>query len=213
MLKFAYLLTLVFMIIFNFYLIIINRKKCPKKVKIFFNITLVLLFIRYIAILLGTIIDSQALIYFLRPTILLNYSTIPLIALGTEYIFLRDEERKFDYNFIFMIILLILYIGEIYLYRIGININNLFGFVITFRESLTPNLIYLIIIASISVVSLVYADKPFCNKLGMKLLTISLIVTIAEFIIFLGGLKIFPYPFIGDILILLMNFKAIKTFK
>ena len=70
-----------------------------------------------------------------------------------------------------------------------------------------------IIIASIAIVSLLCVDKPFCNKLGMKLLTISLMISILEFILFLGGMKLFPYTFIGEILILLMSFKAIKTFK
>lgn len=213
MLNFAYLLTLVFIIIFIFYLIMINRNKCPKKVKVFFNMTFVLLVIRYITVLLGTLIESQSIIYILRTMVLLNYSLIPLVALGTAYIFLRNEDTKFDYNFIFMLILLLLYVGELYLYKVNISINNSFGFIINFKNNLTPNLIYLIVIAAIAIVSLLSIDKPFCNKWGMKLLTISLMITIAEFILFLGGIKFFPYPLIGEILILLMSFKAIKTFK
>ncbi|WP_302670350.1 hypothetical protein [uncultured Clostridium sp.] len=112
-----------------------------------------------------------------------------------------------------MSILLLLYVSELYLYKVNISINNSFGFIINFKDSLTPNLIYLIIIASIAIVALLCGDKPFCNKWGMKLLTISLMLTIAEFILFLGGIKFFPYPLIGEILILLMSFKAIKTFK
>ena len=213
MLNFAYLLTLIFIIIFILYLLIINKNKCPKKVKTFFCITFALLFMRYIAVLIGTLIESQTIVYFLRGFILLNYPAIPLVALGTAYIFLRNEGTTFDYNFIFMAILLLLYIGELYLYKVNININNSFGFIITFKNSLTPNLIYLIIIASIAIVALLCVDKPYCNKWGMKLLTISLMITIAEFIIFLGGIKVFPYPFIGDILILLVNYKALRSFK
>ena len=144
MLNFAYLLTLIFIITFILYLIMINRNKCPKKVKIFFNITFVLLVIRYITVLLGTLIESQSIIYILRTMVLLNYSLIPLVALGTAYIFLRNEDTKFDYNFIFMLILLLLYVGELYLYKVNISINNSFGFIINFKDSLTPNLIYLI---------------------------------------------------------------------
>ena len=213
MLNFAYLFILIFIIILILYLLIINSKKCPTKVKRFFYITFVLLFIRYIAVLIGTLIESQAIVYLLRPLILLNYCAMPLVALAVAYIFLRNEDTPFDYNFIFMSILMLLYVGEVYLYKINISINNIFGFIITFKNSLTPNLIYLIIMASVAVVSLLCVDKPFCNKWGMRLLTISLMVTIVEFILFLGGIKILPYPFIGEILILLMSFKAIKTFK
>lgn len=98
MLNFAYLLTLIFIIVFTLYLLVINRNKCPKKVKIFFYITFVLLLTRYMAVLIGTLIDSQSIIYFLRPLVLLNYSAIPLVALGTAYIFLRNEDTTFDYN-------------------------------------------------------------------------------------------------------------------
>lgn len=213
MLSFSYILTLIFIIIFILYLIGININKCPRKVKIFFSIAFILLFIRYIAILLGALIDSQAIIYCLRPIVLLNYSLTPLLALCTAYIFLRNEDTPFNYNFIFMVILLLLYVWEVYIYKINISINNSFGFIINFKESLKPDLIYLIVISSIAIVSLLCVEKPFCNKLGMRLLTISLMITITEFILFLGGIKILPYPFIGEILILLMSFKAIKTFK
>lgn len=213
MLSFFYLLTLIFIIIFILYLTIMNRKRCPKKVKSFFYIAFIFLLIRYISILIGNLIDSQGIVYLLRHLTLLNYCVIPLLALVSTYIFLRSEDTSFNYNFIFMLILIILYIGEIYLYKVSISINNTFGFIVNFKNSLTPNLIYLIIMASLAVVCLLCVDKPFCNKWGMRLLTISLMVTITEFILFLGGIKIFPYPFLGEILILLMSFKTIKTFK
>lgn len=213
MLKFAYLCLMLFIIIFILYLFIINTKKCPKKIKIFFSITFLLLTIRYICILITGLIDEQSVVYLLRQFVLMNYFAVPLLAMGISYIFLREENKSFNYNFIFMGILAFMYLGLIYFYKINISIDNMFGFIITFKNNLTPNLIYLIIMASMAVLSLLSMDKPYSNKWGMRLLTISLMVAIIEFVLFLGGIKILPYPYLGDILILLINYKAIKTFK
>lgn len=213
MLDFAYLCLTLFIIIFILYLFLISIKKCPKKIKAFFSITFFLLFIRYIAILVSNLIDEQSIVYLLKQFVLINYCAIPLLTLGISYIFLRVEDKSFDYNFIFMGILIAMYVGLVFIYKVNISIDNVFGFVITFKNSLTPNLIYLIIMASLSVVSLLSMDKPYSNKWGMRFLTIALMVSILEFVIFLGGIKILPYPFIGEILILLVNYKALKTFK
>ena len=112
-----------------------------------------------------------------------------------------------------MAILILMYVGLVYFYKINISIDNVFGFVITFKNSLTPNLIYLIIMATLAVLSLLSMDKPYSNKWGMRFLTISLMLSIVEFVLFLGGLKILPYPYLGDILILLISYKAVRTFK
>ena len=213
MLDFVYLCLTLFIIIFILYLFIINIKKCPKKIKIFFAITFLLLIIRYISMLICSLIDEQSIVYLLKEFVLINYCAVPLLALGVSYIFLREEDKSFDYNFIFMIILFAMYVGLILIYKVNISIDNVFGFVITFKNSLTPNLIYLIIIASLAVVSLLSMEKPYSNKWGMRFLTISLMISILEFVIFLGGIKILPHPFVGEILILLNSYKALRTFK
>ena len=213
MLDFVYLCLTLFIIIFILYLFIINIKKCPKKIKIFFSITFLLLIIRYIAMLICSLIDEQSIVYLLKEFVLINYCAVPLLALGVSYIFLREEDKSFDYNFIFMVILFAMYVGLILIYKVNISIDNVFGFVITFKNSLTPNLIYLIIIASLAVVSLLSMEKPYSNKWGMRFLTISLMISILEFVMFLGGIKILPYPFVGEILILLNSYKALRTFK
>ena len=56
-------------------------------------------------------------------------------------------------------------------------------------------------------------DNPFANNRGLKLITFSLLVSVFEYISFLGGIKIFPYPLIGELLILYCCYMAIDTFK
>ena len=138
---------------------------------------------------------------------------IPFLVLASIYIFLRDENRNFDYNYIFMVILFLGYCVINIFYKLDIRIDSVFGFIVNYRELLIPSLIYLIIISSFVVITLLFIDKPYSNTSGMRLLLISLIITVVEFVIFLGGVRIFPYPLIGEVCILVCSYKAISTFK
>lgn len=213
MIGFSYLCVLLFIIIFILYLCKINAKSSPKKIKLFMALALTPLLLRFLSLICGVIIEKQSIIYLLRPFILLNFFSIPLLIIGCLFIFLRDEKIKFSNNYIFLIILLIAYCLLMLFCRVKININTTFGFVFNIKEMLLPTLVYLIIIASLMVFTLLFIDKPYSNKIGMRILLISLIISISEYVFFLGGAKVFPYPVIGDIFILFSTFKAIKTFK
>lgn len=213
MLEFSYLCLLLFTITFILYLEKRNLDLSPKKIKLFVSISLMPLILRYIVLLLGVFIEKQGIIYFLKYYVFFNYFSIPLIILSALYIFLRNEKQKFNRNYIFMIILALLYVALVYTYKISINITNNFGFVISLKDGMIPILIYLIIIASLSVFILINLDKPFSNKVGMRILLISLMLYIIEYILLLGGINIYPYPIIGEVLMLGCLLKAICTFK
>lgn len=213
MVTFIYLCILLFIIIFSLYLLYLSCKKCPIKIQKFYIVTLSIIVLRYLSLLSLCIIQRQGTIYFIKVLTQLTFIGIPLSILAAIYIFLRDEKRTFNYNYSFMIILFLGYFIMNIIYKLEIKVDNIFGFIVVYKEILTPSLIYLIIISSLSVVTLLFSDKPYSNKLGMRLLLISLIVTVIEFIIFLGGIKIFPYPLIGEVCILGCSYKAINTFK
>lgn len=213
MLEFSYLCLLLFTIIFILYLEKRNLDLSPKKIKLFVSISLMPLILRYIVLLFGVFIEKQGIIYFLKYYVFFNYFSVPLIILSALYIFLRSEKQKFNRNYIFMIVLALLYVAFVYTYKISISITNNFGFVISLKDGMIPILIYLIIIASLSVFILINLDKPFSNKVGMRILLISLMLYIIEYILLLGGINIYPYPIIGEVLILGCLLKSICTFK
>ena len=213
MIAFIYLCILLFIIIFSLYLISINSKKCPVKIQRFYFITLSIIVIRYLSLLSLWIVQHQRIIYIIKELTQLTFVGMPLLALASFYIFLRDENRKFDYNYSFMIILFFTYIVINLFYKLDIRVDSIFGFIVSYREILIPSLIYLILISSFVVISLLFIDKPYSNTNGMKLLLVSLIITVIEFVIFLGGIRIFPYPLLGEICILGCSYKAITTFK
>lgn len=213
MVAFIYLCILLFMIIFSLYLIYLSSNKCPKKIRKFYLVSLSIIVVRYVSLLSLWLVQRQRIIYFIKIFTQLNFLAIPLLILAAIYIFLRNEKRRFDYNYTFMIILFLGYCLINIFYKLDIRVDTVFGFMVSYKEILVPNLIYLIVISSFVVITLLFVDKPYSNTSGMKLLLVSLIITVIEFIIFLGGIRIFPYPLIGEVCIIGCSYKAISTFK
>ena len=213
MVAFIYLCILLFIIIFSLYLIYLSYNTCPIKIRKFYLVSLSIIVVRYLSLLSLWLIQRQRIIYFIKALTQLSFLAIPLLVLAAIYIFLRDENRSFDYNYTFMVILFLGYFVINIFYKLDIKVDSVFGFIVNYREVLIPSLIYLIIISSFVVVALLFVDKPYSNTIGMRLLLISLIITVVEFVIFLGGVRVFPYPLIGEICILGCSYKAIATFK
>ena len=209
---FYYLCLLLFIITIIFYLIMKARKRCPVKIRKYYIITLTILLLRNITLLLLSLIEKQEIMYFLKPMSMMDIITIPLLSMGALYIFLRNERMRFDYNFILMISMIGINCFLISFYRLKSYIDAEFGYVVIFKDTMIPNLIYLIVMAMVTVISLINIDKPYSNTLGMKLLTFSTVVFVIEYILFLGGIKIFPYPFIGEISLLIVVLQSIDTF-
>ena len=184
MVAFIYLCILLFMIIFSLYLIYLSSNKCPKKIRKFYLVSLSIIVVRYVSLLSLWLVQRQRIIYFIKIFTQLNFLAIPLLILAAIYIFLRDEKRRFDYNYTFMIILFLGYCLINIFYKLDIRVDTVFGFMVSYKEILVPNLIYLIVISSFVVITLLFVDKPYSNTSGMKLLLVSLIITVIEFIIF-----------------------------
>ncbi len=213
MIAFIYLCILLFIIIFSVYLIYLSSNKCPSKIRKFYLVSLFIIVVRYLSLLSLWLIQRQRIIYFIKVLTQLSLVGMPLLVLAAIYIFLRDENRSFNYNYTFMILLFLVYVVINIFYKLDIRVDSIFGFIVSYREILIPSLIYLILISSFVVISLLFIDKPYSNTNGMKLLLVSLIITVIEFVIFLGGIRIFPYPLLGEICILGCSYKAITTFK
>ena len=213
MIAFIYLCILLFIIIFSVYLIYLSSNKCPSKIRKFYLVSLLIIVVRYLSLLSLWLIQRQRIIYFIKVLTQLSFIAIPLLVLAAIYIFLRDENRSFDYNYTFMVILFLGYCVINIFYKLDIKVDSVLGFIVNYREPLVPSLIYLIIISYFVVITLLFVDKPYSNTSGMRLLLISLIITVIEFVIFLGGIKVFPYPLVGEICILGCSYKSIATFK
>ncbi len=152
MVAFIYLCILLFMIIFSLYLIYLNSSKCPIKIRKFYLVSLLIIVMRYLSLLSLWLIQRQRVIYSIKILTHLNFVAI--------YIFLRDEKRKFDYNYIVMIILFLGYFIINAFYKLDIRVDTIFGFIVNYKV-LTPNLIYLIVISSFVIITILFVDKQF----------------------------------------------------
>lgn len=212
MIGFTYVCLLIVFIVFILYLIKNNHKYSPKKIKPFFFITLMILAIRFIALGTCLLIEQQYITYAIKPLMFLDLFSIPLLSLGCLYIFLRNDKIKFDYNYIFLIIAVIAFLAFAHFIPLGISIKQYYGFIISMNNPLLTSMIYMIILASLCVCTFYFVDKPFCNKFGMRFLLLSIIICIAEYFVFLGGIRIYPYPLLGEAFLLISTMIAIETF-
>jgi hypothetical protein len=213
LIEFSYLCFLLFTLTFLVLLVRKNSELSPKKIKMFLNIVLVPLIVRYIALIISFIVEEQRIVYFLKYLYNLNYLSIPLIVVVIVYIYLRNEKIKFNYLYIILVAFVTLYLIIIKTYKHNILIDIKFGFTITLENSSLVTLTYLVIIASILVFSLINLDKPFSNKVGMRCILGTLALYLIEFILCLSGLYIYPISIVGEIIICLNLLKAINTFK
>lgn len=213
MIQFVYLCTIIFIIIFILLLIKLAIDKCPRKIKKYYLIVLTISLVRYLSLIALLLIDNERIVYKLLISPMMYMIYMPMLALGSLYIFFRDEKIKFDYNFIYLIMLSFIYIAMVIFYKIDIHIDSELGFIVTFNEIITPSILYLICMSIFSVITLLFVDKPYSNNNGMRILLAISIITIVEFIMFLGGMKFFPYPIFSEILMFLCTYKSITTFK
>ena len=148
MIAFIYLCILLFIIIFSVYLIYLSSNKCPSKIRKFYLVSLLIIVVRYLSLLSLWLIQRQRIIYFIKVLTQLSLVGMPLLVLAAIYIFLRDENRSFNYNYTFMILLFLVYVVINIFYKLDIRVDSIFGFIVSYREILIPSLIYLILISS-----------------------------------------------------------------
>lgn len=213
MLGYVYLCLLLFIILIVSMVMIKNLRFSPTKIKYYFLIGLILLLLKNIILFIVYVVQKQSIAYGLRNLVLLNFIAIPIIAIGVLYVFMRNENLKFDFNYIYLFILSVSYILFAFVYSKSIKISNTLGFIILVDNPIVPYLIYLIVLATICVTALWFIDKPNCNKFGMRSLLLTMIISIVEFIFIIGSKSIFPYSIISEMFILITCYIAVSTFK
>jgi hypothetical protein len=135
------------------------------------------------------------------------------MVLAITYIYLRTEKLRFSGSYIIATIVCIVYIGIIHISKVTIQVSYLYGFLLKIDKELIIFLFSLIILGILHISNVILLDKPFVNKNGLWMTIIAISIVIIEDIIILGGIKIFPYPIIGDIIFLMIINRVLKGFK
>lgn len=206
----------IFLLLIIFLLSILIRKinkSAPKKIRIYMTIVSVLFIFRYIGLFLLCIVKRSNIAHKCIPLLFLNHLAIPLIVLALSYVFLRWDKLSFNINYIIASALFLGYVVEMFFVRGRIVLSPKYGYIINIYNEVYVYLISLIILGILLCFCFYFFDKPNNNRWGMTYLIIALFTVIAESILYIGGMKLFPYPIFGDAVFIILINLAVNTFK
>ena len=207
-----YYMSLLFILFFIMFLIDKDRKKAPKKIRIFLGLSLIVLFIKNLVLILMCIIKNIEIIYILKNFIYLDYLVIPVIALNLYYIYLRFDNINFNIIYHIGIISIIIYL--IFIYKIDgvVKLDASIGYFIVLNNESIIKAILIFIIGMLLLGGAVFLDKPHSNKTGIIITMIVLGFMIIEHILIIFKLWLFPYCIISEILLLFVINNSFDTF-
>ena len=204
MVNFAYYMFLLLIIFLSFFTLKRNLEVSPKKIKIYLTFVITLFLLRHIGLFMLCILQSSNIIYYLKPIIYLNHITMPLIVLAITYVYLRSEILKFTGSYIVMGIVVLIYIYIIKVSKLTIEVSQIYGFIVNISKETEMYLLSLILMGIMMVLNVVLLDKPYANKTGIWFIIVSIVVVMLEEVIILGGIKVFPYSVIGELIFLII---------
>lgn len=211
--NFAYYLFLLLIIFLSIFIMKKNFEVSPKKIKIYLTIVITLFLLRHIALFLLCVLENSTIIYYLKSIIFLNHLSIPLMIFAITYVYLRSENLKFGGSYIIAIITFGIYVFIMETSKVTVQVSYLYGFILGIDQETILFLFSLILLGALLILNVLSLDKPFANKKGIWFIIISILIVMIEDIIILGGIKIFPYSVIGDLIFLvIMNF-VLSSFK
>lgn len=204
--NFAYYLFLLLIIFLSIFIMKKNLEVSPKKIKIYLSIVITLFLLRHIALFFLCILENSTVIYYLKPIIFFDHISIPLMILAMTYVYLRAENLKFGGSYIIAFVIGIIYTLIMENSKVTVQVSYLYGFILGIDKEIILFLFSLILLGALLILNVILLDKPFANKKGIRFVIISIIIVMIEEIIMLGGIRVFPYSVIGDmIFVVLMN--------
>jgi hypothetical protein len=190
-----------------------NLEVSPKKIKIYLTILITLFLLRHIALFLLCILENSTIIYYLKPIIFLDHLSIPLIVLAITYVYLRSETLKFGGSYIIAFVAGIIYVFIMETSKVTVQVSYLYGFILGIDKEIILFLFSLILLGVLLILNIIVLDKPFANKKGIRFIIISILIVMTEEIIMLGGIRVFPYSVIGDLIFLVLMNWVLSGFK
>lgn len=204
MVNFAYYMFLLLIIFLSLFTLKRNFEVSPKKIKIYLTFVITLFLLRHIGLFMLCILQSSNIIYYLKPIIYLNHIAMPLIVLAITYVYLRSEVLKFTGSYIILSIVVLIYIYIIRISKLTIEVSQNYGFIADISNENSMYLFSLILMGILLVLNVLLLDKPYANKTGIWFIIVSILVVMMEEVIILGGVKVFPYSVIGELIFLII---------
>ena len=205
-LNLAYYIFLLLIIFLLIIIIVKNEKLSPIRIKVYLFAVLILFLFRYIGLFLLCVVKGGTFIYYFKSILYLNHLAIPLIVLALAYVYLRWDTLSFRINYFIATLLGLVYFIGMFFINGRVLFDVKYGYIINIQNEESLFLVSLFIVGGLLIFCIHFLDKPNNNRKGMCYLILALAVVIIENVIYLGGIRIFPYPIIGDgIFLILMN--------
>ncbi|MGL4914277.1 MAG: hypothetical protein ACRC3Y_17790, partial [Romboutsia sp.] len=189
--SFIYYLMLIFILFFIMNLILKNEENSPKKLRMYFRISLGLFLFRYITLLLICLLKNVEVVYYLKDLVYLNYLVIPLVVLGLFFIYLRFNNVSVNTIYGVGGVLLCMYLIFMAFSEGKVMLDMNFGYIIQLKYGEFITAMIVIMLGTFLVFGTLFMDKPNVNKKGIYSLTIILIAILIENILILIKFSIF----------------------
>lgn len=203
---YIYLVLLLFMILITYEGFKRVLKCAPIKMKVICAGVFIGVGIRYITLLVIFLLNSANYVYLTKPLYFLNLICIPIGALVTIYILIRDDRINFSYMFLISGIFIGFYVYLIYKYPIGVKVSNLYGYYMDFISAAYVYVVYMLLNVIFIILVIAYSNKKI-YKIGVIFVVVSSLLLIFETMLNITGKGIFENIIISDILwILTLNY-------
>ncbi|MEG1796550.1 MAG: hypothetical protein RR262_08665 [Clostridium sp.] len=150
----------------------------PKKIKAITIIAMILILLRFIALLLLFVYDKMQYVYLLKPLIFLELFYMPIIIFICIYIYSRNEKIKLSFFYILCGIFIMVYFMLIIKAPLVTNLSNVYGYSITLENGLISYLVLLSINSFVFILGFKIYGFRHSNKIGVIMIVISALVTI-----------------------------------
>ena len=211
--EFFHYLILLFIIIFLLRILTKIRTSCPRKLKIYMLISSIFALISFVSqfyIALGN--NQQFIIYFKSLIYLDNLATI-LFSILILYILLRKEKLEFNFAYVLLFIFSLTYIGYMYLVKAYVKVDNDYGFMVVLTSDFIYRITYVLIMLILSSSIIIFLDYKYAVRVPLVLLLSVTIGVILENILYLSNIRVFTYPIISELLVILLLNYSLSLFK
>ncbi|AKN33354.1 membrane protein [Clostridium carboxidivorans P7] len=213
MLKFYIYISLLLIIIILLFKCFYLDLYSPKKVKTIALITILVMGLRYAALLILFLVSNIKYLYLLKPLFFMNLIGVPLIILIVLYIFMKGHIINFSYIFITAGVIIALYISMMLKCTCFLQNSSNVGYTMVFAQDTYIYWVYIGINTIALFLSISFINKTYTNRIGISIVILASIATIIEYIVWIAGIILIAENVIGDTLWIIALMYALNRIK
>lgn len=142
---YIYLILLLFLLLTSYEGLIKIKKNAPNKIKVVCIFVFIAAFFRYLCLLGLFFAPNINYLYIFKPMYFLNIIFIPIGALITIYILIRNDKIKFSYMFLVWGFIVLIYSYLIYVTPIRIKSSFIYGYYMEFIDNPYIIVVYMLL--------------------------------------------------------------------